>query len=344
MFDSSWNSFLFKLKQEADSELLEIAKNSKIEIEDLETNFNSTKVSYNILVDRICYEQFENHIDHFKELAELHFQNCMEESYFIGQVTIQVNYEPFVDWDAIRGTETKKSLIDKIKFEQNILLGLIAGDNIAIESEYIDLNKHLIKCSKAIGIEYPNKLNSYAEINAMFYQVAYGTGAWQKRRGYVRRLYNNTINTLENSIDDKESLFEVYEPTGWASIDRDINLLKAYYHRAENQIEYKAVANMVRDILIKVAQEVYVDIIHHPEDFTEEVSTTDFRRMLDGYFNYKYNGNSKKEYRLLARKTMDVVNKLVHSDSTEKYHLTMCLEVSLMVIRLVKLTENNIDV
>lgn len=343
MINKKWNAFLFILKDHKSKELLEIAKNCNYEIELIEQDFRINSYILRILIDRISYKKFEEFIEEFTSIANKYLKGYFNENEYIKNVIVDIDYEPFVDWDAIRGIETKDSFIQKVKHEKEILLGLIRGEYLVKEGEYIDLHNHLIDCSKALGIKYPNKFIKYKDIENVYQQVAYGSGSWAKRRKYVNELYEETLQTLKDSIDEKSTFYNLYEPTGWAAIDRDIQLIESHYQRANSNIEYKAVANMLRDLLIKTAREIYQDDIHHPTSYSGKVSIDDFKRMIEGYICYKYTGDNGKEYRSLATKTMDVVSKLVHSSSTKKYNLTMCFDACLFTIRIIKLTEDNVE-
>jgi len=341
MFKNVWNEFLHNLKENYDKELLEIAKSSTYETSTLSQTYLGENIIFTILVNRIIFKQFKEQMQQFTSIAVSFFQNLEIDNINISKVMVSPIYETFVDWDALSGQETKESFISKVKTEINVLLSIIVGTPQVDESIYIQNHNYLVSCSKTLGLEYPNSMSSYDEITAMYSRIASGTGAWAIRRKYVKELYENYVKTVESSFEEEKSLLNVYKPTGWALIDRDIKLMYALYIRSENPIEYKAVGNMLRDILIKVAQQVYIDDLHHPSDYPGSISINDYKRMLDGYFESKYHGDSNKEYRNYSKKAMELAHKLTHGDSVEKFHVNMGVDACLLVVRLVELTEKN---
>ena len=342
LFEKDWNEFYYYLKDINERELLEIAKNSIYELTTLDKTYHGETVIMTVSIERRVYKSFSSLIDKFETIARDFFLHKEEDFIHIEKVQVKQLFDTFIDWEALSGVETKESYIEKVRYEMKVLLSLIANDYLMNDLDYSNMNKHLRECSKVLNLEYPNKLSNFTEIDVQFKQVAYGTGSWALRRKYVNDLYAEYLQILESSVVEEKSIISAYKPTGWAAIDRDIKLMNAVYQSSTNAIEFKAVGNMLRDIMIKVAQQVYIDEHHHPIEFAgKEVSTTDFKRMLDGYFEFKYPGESNKEYRNFTKKAMELAHKLTHSDSVLKYHLSMGVDACLMVVRLVELTEKN---
>jgi len=148
------------------------------------------------------------------------------------------------------------------------------------------------------------------------------------------------LEILKNSDYIENDLTKVYPETGWKQIDRDVKLTISRFEKASDTIEFKAVTNMLRDILEKISNEVYEVDKHQPITFVGNVSNSDIKRKLEGYFKYNYKGKSNDEYLNFAISTVNLVNKLVHSSSQTMLNLRMGIEATLMLIRIINLTNS----
>ena len=209
------NEFYFKSKECGRNDFLELTKASQINIELKKFEFGYSDFEVIINVDRIIYKRFNDIISEYYEFSKAFFLTNMDENSGISIISISPIYEVFVDWDAIRGSETKDSLIKKVKYEQDIFMSLVGLSTEIPEEEYTTLHKHIVDCMKLAGVHYPNINTNYNEIVRQLKEVAIDKGSYERRRKFIVELYKNVIITLENSIDESTQLVYNHYQLDW---------------------------------------------------------------------------------------------------------------------------------
>ena len=341
-FEEIINEFLFKSKEIGRKDFLELTKASSIVPEVREDAYGYVDFEIIINIDRIVFNSLKEIISDYYEFSRMFFTSKADESSGISIVTVQPVYEKFVDWDAIRGIETKDSLLSKVKAEKDIFESLITLDTEIPEDEYLSLHSHIIKCMRLAGVSYPNKLKSYKEIVLQLKSVATDRGSYDKRRRHINDLYKDIIETLENSIDDSSEVGGDFIPTGWANIDKSINLILASYRSSSEIIEFNGVGNMLRKLMKDLAELVYIDEIHRPSGVSEPIQASKYKNRFLAYFAKSFPTESNDEYRDLAKKAADVADKVSHSVDS-KYKLELAVECTLFLVKIVKIADLNIQ-
>jgi hypothetical protein len=97
---------------------------------------------------------------------------------------------------------------------------------------------------------------------------------YQSRREYVNELFAPVFRGL------REHPGKVYEPTGWARVDRTANEMRQRLSTASNEEQFQAVGLLGRELLISAAQEVFRPEKHPTLDGVA-ASATDARRTLE---------------------------------------------------------------
>lgn len=225
--------------------------------------------------------------------------------------------------------------------ERSIFESLIKLKTEIPEEEYLNLHSHIVECMRLAGVSYPNKLKSYKEIVLELKNVAIDRGAYDARR-HINDLYKDIIETLDNSIDDSSEVGGDYIPTGWASIDKSINLILASYRSASEIIEFNGVGNLLRKLMKDLAELVYLDEIHRPFDVSEPIQVSKYKNRFLAYFAKSFPTESNDEYRGLAKKAADVADKVSHSIDS-KYKLELAVECTLFLVKIVKIAVLNIQ-
>lgn len=340
---SRWNHFLHFLKENHSRSLLEIAKNSTYSFDDLgRGGFLTTALRLVIKVNRVVYMQLKEDVKLFSELAEEFFSGELDIHNQIDEVFVVPFYETFVDWDALSGLESKSDFIAKVKEEREILISIVLGSPTQSEKDYANFLKYLIDCSKKLGHEYPHKYFTFKEIENESDILYRNQLSLEDQVYHFQEIYKNYLNILEESHDVGGLIISNYEPTGWAAIDKDLKLMFSVYHTSKDRIEYGGVGNMLRSILIKVANLVYDSEKHELQDQTKVISENDVKGMLDGYFSTKYKGNSFEEYRNFTKSLVALTNKLTHGKTVEKHQLAMGVDACFFLVRMIELTEKNV--
>lgn len=340
-FQKIKNEFYFKSKESGRNEFLELTKASQINCEMKSFEFGYSDLEVVINVDRIIYMRFKDIINEYHEFSKSFFLSNMDEKSGISSVYIIPIYEDFVDWDALRGSETKDSLIEKVKYEKNIFMSLVGLSTEIPEEEYISLHQHIVDCMKKAGVSYPNICRNYMEIIRQLKAVATDKGSYELRRKFIDELYKNVTITLEKSIDESSQVGNDYTPTGWASIDQDINLVLAMFRNANSIIEYNGIANMLRKLMKDLASIVYIDEIHRPISTLEPIPASMYKNRLTAYVIKCFPTETNDEYRNLAKKTADVADKVSHSVDS-KYKLELAIESTIFLIKIIKIAHINI--
>lgn len=96
----------------------------------------------------------------------------------------------------------------------------------------------------------------------------------------------------------------------------------------------QAIGHASREILITLAQEVYVAANHAPADGVKP-SQTDAKRMLDGYISVELSGSSNEALRRHAKAAVDVANDLQHRRTATFREAALCAEATTSVVNIV---------
>lgn len=144
------------------------------------------------------------------------------------------------------------------------------------------------------------------------------------------RINHLGINTVTAPEDD---------PTGWERVDRTWSKIKENMSNARNEEDFQAIGLQCREIMISVAQAVYVPGEHITLDGITP-SQTDAKRMIESYLNSVLPGASNGAMRKHVNSTYDLANAVQHRRSASKKDALICMEATRTVINLIKIVEN----
>jgi hypothetical protein len=151
---------------------------------------------------------------------------------------------------------------------------------------------------------------------------------YQSRREYVDELFAPVFRGL------REHPGKVYEPTGWARVDRTANEMRQRLSTASNEEQFQAVGLLGRELLISAAQEVFRPEKHPTLDGVA-ASATDVRRMLEAYIAATLSGSANEFVRKHAKAALDLAVHLQHRRTASYRDAALCVEATTSVVNLI---------
>lgn len=108
---------------------------------------------------------------------------------------------------------------------------------------------------RGMGVDDPNP---YDDLWAWYGKWSSGDlPSYQSRRAYISALYQPVIQVLSED-QQGAGLNQVAAPTGWARVDRGIGEIRRRLELATTEEQRQAIGVLCREVLISLAQEVYV--------------------------------------------------------------------------------------
>jgi len=123
------------------------------------------------------------------------------------------------------------------------------------------------------------------------------------------------------------------EPTGWQKVDRQLHAMSAALAIAETEEQWQTVGLLCREVLISVAQEMYIPAQHPPLDGIK-ASPTDAKRMLDAIFAVELKGSTNDQARAHARAAVDLALALQHKRTPNFRTAALCAEGTCSVVNM----------
>lgn len=117
--------------------------------------------------------------------------------------------------------------------------------------------------------------------------------------------------------------------------------MKSRLEIANNEEQYQAIGMLGRETLITIAQQVFSSAMHPTLDGVD-ASSTDAKRMLEAFLQYKL-ANSSEKVRKFAKSSVDLCNQLTHDRSATKCDASICLVAVTAVASLISLAQKSSD-
>lgn len=224
-------------------------------------------------------------------------------------------------------------LLAEIEAQKHLMIAVSTGGPRIQEKnrEYQERRRRIRAELYKIGIEDPNP---YSDLWAWYGKWSSGDlPTYQSRRNYISGLYQPLIDYLDT--DRLQRISEpLQEPTGWARVDRGVDSIIYRLETAQNEEDYQTVGLLCRETLISLAQAVYDPAIHRAVDGVAP-SSTDAKRMLEGYLAVELGGQSNAEARKHARAALDLANWLQHRRTATLRDASLCAEATRTVVNIV---------
>lgn len=328
------------LKQQHEIILVNILKRSKYQIQETRYDNWNFGTRYYTMYFYIKYDDFNNLLGKVKEEYEKKILNVIsplfdEDNDYMECVVIKPLLENYIDWDAIVGLCDKNKFKKMVETEKKYYMDVATGVRKIqeCEKEYLKLESELKVLYGKLLITPPFDFNSLWDWYNYYNEQ--GLKTYQSRRNLLKQKYDPIFELIENS-EQKETLFE-YEKSGFELIDESIQNLKIDLQNAKDRIAFNQIGVRCRETIKLLANEVYIDSLHHPADYNGEVSKSDSKRMLDGYISYNFKGSANDEKRRYAKTTNDLANNLVHKETATLLDAKLCFTATLSLINIIKI-------
>jgi hypothetical protein len=258
------------------------------------------------------------------------------------KVTIKPLIEQHLDWEALKGKETKKSVLDKLNMEKEHLINVGTGIKKIqdCDEEYKTLHQNIEVILSTLILEHPLKYNSLWD---WYHFYSSNLDSYKARRTYINEKFKGVINIINDSEYDTENLIK-YEPTGWEKIDNSVSQLTNELASASDRIDLNQIGLRCRETIILLAKEVYIEDFHHPSSYPGAISPTDSAKMLEGYIEYYFKGAANDEKRKYAKATNNLANNLTHKQTASKLDAKLCLSATISLINIVKIVNDECDI
>lgn len=261
-----------------------------------------------------------------------------DDSINISSVIIQAKINMYLDWDAIHPDETKDSLLELVQEEKNTLIkAATAVISIRDEKEnnsYKKKHDYLNKTLKKLGLDPIHKYNDlwdwYNDYNNRNLKT------YESRRVYIRQLFAPLIEQIQNSEENQLELFQ-YEKTGWDKVDEEVSNMKIVLKEARSNRDFQSVGLRGRELLITLAQTVFIKE-KHPSIDGVDISKTDSKRMLEAFVSYclKNKRNWEKEAKYI-RHVINFSNELTHERSATIVDAELCYSAVISTVQIIKI-------
>lgn len=253
----------------------------------------------------------------------------------VGQVLITPKSITKVDWSLL-GSISKKDLENKIEYLRNVMVSVATGRQKIqeVEKEYSLIYNQVATCLKKIEVENPNPYKSlwdwYGKWRNDFH-------TYQGRRDYIRKMYEYVVSLFSENEDSRIVDIKI-DLSDWDKIKRSIVEIKKRETQAVAEEQYQAVGMLCREVIISLAQSVYIPE-KHPSLDGVEISKTDAKRMLDAYIAVTLAGKESEELRSYAKVTNKLANVLTHKRTATKQEMLLCTSATFALINLIGVLE-----
>lgn len=162
---------------------------------------------------------------------------------------------------------------------------------------------------------------------------------YQSRRNHIRELMEPIRNQiLAGSSGRAYDVFE--EPTGWDRVDRTFGEIRTRLASASTEEQFQAVGLLCREALVSAAQAVF-DPDRHPPPDGVTASTTDAKRMLEGFLAAEMAGSSNNVSRKYAKSVVDLALALQHQRTADFQRAALCAEATASVVNVIAILAGN---
>ena len=122
--------------------------------------------------------------------------------------------------------------------------------------------------------------------------------------------------------------------SGWEKIERAIREIGVRQKGAIDEEQFMAVGLLCRELIVTLAQHVFVKEKHPILDGVE-VSETDSKRMLEAFIASEWSGSSNETLRRYARATLDLANQLTHKRNATTKDTALCATATISLLNLI---------
>lgn len=343
-FSPVWNIALALLKQRGYVETCNLLSSARISVVNTDfDNWNGGTYGYTVYIS-LSVKQYTSISSEQIADIERKISDALNESikgshkdYFNAQIIPLLSKED-IDWNAIGGLTGKIQLKQNIDTMMNIMVSVATGGNrIQDEDErYKKLQAQIVRDCQKLNLTYNNIFPSlwdwYGKWSTSFPK-------YQERRVFIRELFAPTIAYFEENenVNDIEPFVQLDD---WERIKRTIIKIKKEGNVAQNEEDFQTVGLLCRDVIISLAQAVYIPWIHGENDENgNKIGCDDAVKMIGNYLNKELSGSSNEELRAYAKNTNKLANRLTHERNATKKDMLLCVSSTVALINFIGIIE-----
>ncbi len=236
---------------------------------------------------------------------------------------------------------TDDELVEEIETQRGLMVAVATdGPRInTVNQDYQTRREQIRNELDQRGLRDPNP---YTDLWAWYGKWSSGDlPSYQSRRQFISELYAPLIERIRRGSETRGAeIFE--EPTGWAKVDRALSEVRKRLEEASAEEQFQAVGLLCRETLISLAQTVY-DPARHVAANGVAPSSTDAKRMLEGYLANELGGRTNEVARRHAKAALDLANDLQHRRTATFREAALCAEAITSVVNLVAIISGQRD-
>lgn len=327
------------LRQNNQGFIVDLIKKSEYSLRCLESDFLS-ETDYYRLRFHLNYAEYSKFLSRKGEI-EGTIESALSSFYddeqnVITKVELVAKIDQFVDWAAIAPQESKQSVLQLIDEEKDTLIkagtGVIQIRGTRDNDVYKEKHVYILQLFKRLGLQpvhlYNDLWDWYNDYNQKELK------SYQSRRIYIKELFEPLINTLQNSEEGTMQLIK-YEPTGWDKIDESVSRMKDVLISANATADFQSVGMYCRELLISLAQVVFIKE-KHPSPDGADIGCADSKRMLETYIHYCLHKRSKEREIKFAKAAIDFSNELAHNRTASNMDAELCYNAVLSTVHIIR--------
>lgn len=233
-----------------------------------------------------------------------------------------------------------KELHQNIDILRSIMVSVATGGERiqTVNERYQTINTTVkSKCEK-MGIPFNNSFDSlwdwYGKWKADF-------RTYQERREFIRELFAPSLEGIKGYKNNNVEV--LVQLDDWTRIKRTVEKIQLGSKSAKNEEDFQAIGLLCRDVLISLAQAVYIREIHGETD--EEgtiIGIADAVRMIGNYLNIQLKGKQTKELRDYAKATNAIANQLTHKRTATRTDMLLAMSSTIALINFIGILEDKI--
>lgn len=239
--------------------------------------------------------------------------------------------------------ETLNTKIKHILKEISLAKGETIHTEIISNSRFVFTNHHNQKI-------FPNahNLKIYTSPKAFYQNFSYKNLIQKEIKERINQSTDYIIDSIEWVLDlDKLEVNQidvVLVKTEWEEINDLQKKLIDSLKNSVDSIDYQNIGNTSRNIMDKLAREIFNKERHIPNDPKIEVHNGKFKNQLSTYVASELSGEANKELRKMAKSTInlvsdsiDVMNTTTHKLDADKRFAELCVISIIGVINVIKI-------
>jgi len=333
---------IFKARGEL--EIYNILSGASINIIDtVDTTFLGGDIAYTIQI-AVEVKKYSSYNKQQIEIFESNISVCLNEITKIDEtIRFSTKITPSLISTQINHIENStppeiKEIRQKIDTIKNIMVSVATGgDRIqTVDERYQALNNNVKSMCDKLNITYNNTFDSLWD---WFGKWKADFPTYQERREYIRELFYPTFASIDAyKANNVEVLIQLDD---WTRIKRTVAKIKSDSASAQNEEDFQTIGLLCRDVLISLAQAVYVPNMHGDKDEEgKPIGNADAVRMIGNYFNVKLKGKQTKELRDYAKASNAIANQLTHKRTATRTDMLLTMSSTIALINFIGILED----